>query len=149
MRFADAAPGVGDSGASGLWADLVSSAVIIRLVELLVIGGLVLVVLLLLVRPFMQRLILQRDVAYLPPMQPVPAVQSLPRQMLATPGAARPALPEPPPMPPVEELVSINLIEGKIQANSVRQVVDLSDRFPDQALAVVRRWLSEYRGAST
>lgn len=146
MRFADSELGLGESGAAGFWADLVSSAAIIRLAELLVIGGLILAALLLLVRPLMQRLVLQRDVAYLPPMdmaQQMVPLQSLPRPMLETPGMARAAVTA---APPAEEMVSINLIEGKIQASSIRQVADLSDRFPEQALAVVRRWVSEGRG---
>jgi flagellar M-ring protein FliF len=74
-------------------------------------------------------------------------MQSLPMPMLATTGIARPLMPAPPP-PPVEELVSINLIEGKIQASSVRQLAELSDRYPDQTLTVVRRWLADDRNAA-
>jgi flagellar M-ring protein FliF len=73
-------------------------------------------------------------------------MQSLSMPMLAATGTARPAMPAPPP-PPVEELVSINLVEGKIQASSVRQVAELSDRYPDQTLTVVRRWLADDRSA--
>jgi flagellar M-ring protein FliF len=89
---------------------------------------------------------LARDTTYLPPMQAMQAMQSLPMPMLATPGAARPVM-APPPPPPAEELVSINLVEGKIQASSVRQVAELSDRYPDQTLTVVRRWLADDRSA--
>jgi flagellar M-ring protein FliF len=142
MRFADGGSFGGDAAVPGFWAEFFSSGVVARLAELLVIGGLLLAALLLVARPLTQRLMLARDTAYLPQMQ---AVQSLPMPMLATPGMARPLTPPPP--PPVEDLVSINLIEGKIQASSVRQVVELTDRFPDQTLTVVRRWLADDRSA--
>jgi flagellar M-ring protein FliF len=144
MRFADAGSFAGDVASSGFWADFLSSNVVARLAELLVIGGLLLAALLLVARPLTQRLMLARDTTYLPSM---PAMQSLPMPMLATPGIARPLMPAPPP-PPVEELVSINLIEGKIQASSVRQLAELSDRYPDQTLTVVRRWLADDRNAA-
>ena len=144
MRFADAGSFAGDAASSGFWADFLSSNVVARVAELLVIGGLLLAALLLVARPLTQRLMLARDTTYLPPM---PAMQSLPMPMLATPGIARPLMPAPPP-PPVEDLVSINLIEGKIQASSVRQVAELSDRYPDQTLTVVRRWLADDRNAA-
>jgi flagellar M-ring protein FliF len=150
MRFADAGSFAGDAASSGFWADFLSSNVVARVAELLVIGGLLLAALLLVARPLTQRLMLARDTTYLPPMPAMPAMpamQSLPMPMLATPGIARPLMPAPPP-PPVEDLVSINLIEGKIQASSVRQVAELSDRYPDQTLTVVRRWLADDRNAA-
>jgi flagellar M-ring protein FliF len=143
MRLADAGSMAGDTGSSGFWADLLAPTVVTHVVELLVMGGLLLAALLLVGRPLAQRLMLTRGGAtYLPPMQ------SLPMPMLATPGTARPLMAAPPPQPaPVEELVSINLIEGKIQASSVRQMAELSDRYPDQTLTVVRRWLADARSA--
>jgi flagellar M-ring protein FliF len=147
MRFADAAIGLGDAGLSGFWEELLSSTLIARVVEILVIGGLILTALLLVVRPVTQRLLLSREVAYLPPMQALPTpIQAARGQERSL--APAPASPPSPP-PPVEDLVSINLIEGKISSSAVRQVADLSDRFPDQALAVVRRWLAEDRSAAT
>jgi len=144
MRLADAGSMAGDAGSSSFWADVLASAVVARVVELLVIGGLLLAALLLVGRPLTQRLMLTRGTtAYLPPMQ------SLPMPVLATPVTTRPLMAAPPPAPaPVEELVSINLIEGKIQASSVRQMAELSDRYPDQTLTVVRRWLADDRSAA-
>jgi flagellar M-ring protein FliF len=138
MRFADAGSFAAEAGSSGFWEEFLSSAVVARLAELLIIGGLLLAALFLVARPLTKRLMLARNGDYLPPMQ------SLPMPMLATPGMGRPLMAAAAP-PPAEELVSINLIEGKIQASSLRQVVELSDRYPDQTLTVVRRWLADDR----
>ena len=150
MRFADAASIAGDSASSAFWDEILSSAVVARVIEILVIGGLLLTALFLVARPLTKRLMLTQGTDYLPPMQSMP--------MLATPGMARPLMSTqtPPPSmarplmsaqtpPPSDDLVSMNLIDGKIQASSLRQVVDLSDRYPEQTLTVVRRWLADGR----
>jgi flagellar M-ring protein FliF len=139
MRFADAGSFAGESASSIFWEGLLSSTVVARIVEILVIGGLLLTALFLVARPLTKRLMLGTGTSYLTPMQ------SRAMSMLVTPGMARPLMPAPPPGPSPEELVTINMIDGKIQASSVRQVVNLSDRYPDQTLAVVRRWLADDR----
>jgi len=138
MRFADTGSVAAESASAVFWDDLLSSAVVARVAELLVIGGLLLAALFLVARPLAKRLLLAPGTSYRPQMQ------SLSMPMLATPAGARPIMQAPPPGQS-EDLVTINLIDGKIQASSVRQVADLSEQYPEQTLTVVRRWLADDR----
>ncbi|HVZ08665.1 flagellar basal-body MS-ring/collar protein FliF [Rhodopila sp.] len=41
-----------------------------------------------------------------------------------------------------EGTVSLTNIEGQIKASSIRKLVDLTNRYPDTALAIIREWLA-------
>ncbi len=39
-------------------------------------------------------------------------------------------------------MVSIAMVEGQMRASSITRMQDLVDRHPDEALGVVRRWMT-------
>jgi flagellar M-ring protein FliF len=42
-----------------------------------------------------------------------------------------------------ERMLKLSNIEGQIRASSIRQLVDLVDRHPDESLAIVRAWMQQ------
>ncbi|MBP0463985.1 flagellar M-ring protein FliF, partial [Roseomonas sp. PWR1] len=41
-----------------------------------------------------------------------------------------------------DAMVSISMVEGQMRASSIAKLQELVDRHPDEAMAVVRRWLT-------
>ena len=39
--------------------------------------------------------------------------------------------------------MEVSQVEGRVQAQSIRRLVDLVEQYPDESLSIVRGWLSE------
>jgi flagellar M-ring protein FliF len=44
--------------------------------------------------------------------------------------------------PDGDAMVSIAMVEGQMRASSITRMQDLVDRHPEEALSVVRRWMT-------
>lgn len=43
----------------------------------------------------------------------------------------------------LEEMIDLDRVEGRVRASSVRQVGELVDKHPEEAIAIIRKWLHE------
>ncbi|MGA0394009.1 MAG: flagellar basal-body MS-ring/collar protein FliF [Rhodospirillales bacterium] len=112
---------------------------LLRMAEIIVLSIVAILVILLVVRPLVQRAFeampsvtdaLSSDGKLLPEGE-APA---------ALPGAEGAARPE----EVGEELIDIDRIEGRVKASSVRKVGEIVEKHPDEALSILRTWL--YQG---
>ena len=112
---------------------------IMRAIEMVVMGVLGLVVLLLVVRPLVRRIVT--------PDVPVAALApGATEGMLALTSADAAASAEPPaPVEPSEtaKMIELAQVQGQVHAQSVKQVGELADQNPGEAVSIIREWLHE------
>ena len=149
MRFAESEEMARATGLLGLD---IPQAVLARLLETAVIGLLILLTLLLVARPVARRLSLS--------LNPTPALAGA-MGGAALPGGAGvggiPGRPGDPALPPGErpagllsdgsaagdeQMVALAHVEGPLRASSITRLTALVDRYPDEALAAIRHWLT-------
>ncbi len=147
LRFAE--PPMGDAAAPGMFDLNFSSTTIARLVESAIFALVALVAILLVGRPAISRL----AAAVSPPALAGAAGGAA---AIAGGGAAAlnadgtPALPGQAGAAGAlaageegsDRMISIAMVEGQMKASSIAKLQELVDRHPDEALAVVRRWLT-------
>jgi flagellar M-ring protein FliF len=148
MRFAEPEPALPD--APGLFGLGLSEALVARLAETALIGLLALLALFLVARPVARRLSLS--------LAPASALAGAGAAGAAleggaagvmvaggTPGGALPgaegagALPSP---ADGEEMINMASVRGQMRASSIAKIVKLTEEHPDEALLVLRRWLT-------
>ncbi|WP_439549717.1 flagellar basal-body MS-ring/collar protein FliF [Falsiroseomonas sp.] len=142
LRFAEPMGGPAAEDAPTLLATLLTPAVVTRLTESALLALVALMALLLLGRPVVSRITAS--------MQPQPALAAGGGAMLAAEGgaiapASAGALPGPAnanEAPAAEEYVDVAMVQGQLRASSLSRVSGLVDKHPDEALALIRRWLS-------
>ncbi|MGH6953699.1 MAG: flagellar basal-body MS-ring/collar protein FliF [Alphaproteobacteria bacterium] len=116
----------------------------VRLSEHLVLSLVALLMLLLVIRPFVKRLVGPEAAAEAAAAarQPLLSDQSPAQQALAAPvrgpATVEPAEPERP-----EQMIDIRSIEGKLRASSVNKIGEIVDRHPDESLTILRSWMAE------
>lgn len=146
MRFSVPEADVGDDVA--LFFGL-ERADLLNMAQYLVLIVFALLVILLVVRPLLSRAL---------DALPTPAPAGGPSHELLTRGPERPALAAPGASgqamahsedraPAVaddlEEMIDLERVEGRVRASTVRQVGELVDKHPDEAVAILRKWLHE------
>lgn len=140
LRFAE--PPAGEAAAPGMFDLAFSSTTIARLIESALFALVALAAILLVGRPAVGRLI----TAVNKPAVALAGVAGAAAIAGGAPGA--PALAgEPgqaalPPAAEGESMVSIAMVEGQMRASSITRMQELVDRHPEEALGVVRRWMS-------
>ncbi|RVT90665.1 flagellar M-ring protein FliF [Rhodovarius crocodyli] len=153
MRFAE--PQIAEPARGPLGLDL-PQATIARLIETAVISVVGLLAILLIGRPVARRLAISLAPAAAlagpggvaaaigPDGQPVPAAIGADGKPVASlPGAALPGATHPDGTPLSEDdMVSVANIEGRMRASSIARLSELVRQQPDEALAVLRRWLT-------
>ena len=143
MRFvAEDAPPAEPSGLLGIRFD---KGDIMRLAQTALFGFIGLMALLLVVRPMIQRI-----------SSLAPAASDDPRVAALPPGhpqaAALLGVPGVPGMPGIagliedESMVNLAQIEGQMRASSIRKVLDLADKHPDETLSIIRGWMAQEHG---
>ena len=147
LRFAE--PPMGDAAAPGMFDLNFSSTTIARLVESAIFALVALVAILLVGRPAISRL-----AAAVSPPALAGAAGGAAALAGGAPGALNadgtPALPGQAGAGGAlaggeegsDRMVSIAMVEGQMKASSIAKLQELVDRHPDEALAVVRRWLT-------
>lgn len=114
-----------------------------RIAELLVLGVVALLVLLLVVRPLLQRALAPR------PLQPELPGGGLPQLGAGMPAAAL-AAPDGSPEGRasgglmgnnVEAMLDIARVEGQVKQSSLRRIGEIIEKHPDEAVAIMRSWL--------
>ena len=129
-----------------------------RIAELLVLSIIAVLVLLLVVRPLLNRLLALPGVA-----QPGGLALAGPGGVALPPGAAAAlAIPGPagstvalPGMTPgegmieadnmaeeIDQMIDINQVEGRVRASSLKRISDLVDQHPEQAVNIMRGWMN-------
>jgi len=129
-------------------------AEIFRIGETLMIAVVALLVILLVVRPVLFRLLegggnggaetagLLPEPAYAgAPQLPPPPGMSVPAAAPAT-AVVPSAMPRP--QTPVEQMIDIGQVEGRVAASSIRKIGEIVDKHPEEAVAIVRSWM--YQG---
>jgi len=118
---------------------------VVRLSEHLVLSLVALLMLLLVVRPFVKRMLGPEAAAEAAAAarQPLLSDQSAPAQPalgapVQGPAALESAQPEEP-----EQMIDIRSIEGKLRASSVNKITEIVDRHPDESLTILRNWMAE------
>jgi flagellar M-ring protein FliF len=140
MRFvAEEAPPAEPAGLLGIRFE---KGDIMRLAQTALFGFIGLMALLLVVRPMIHRI-----AALAPAASDDPRIAALP------PGSAHAAgLLGAPGMPGVagliedESMVNLAQIEGQMRASSIRKVLDLADKHPDETLSIIRGWMAQEHG---
>ncbi|NKC33996.1 flagellar M-ring protein FliF [Roseomonas sp. BU-1] len=135
LRFAEP-PGVAAEEAPGLLAGMLTPALVTRLAESGLLALVALAALLLLGRPAIARL--------------TATLEPRPAGALADGVSAAAVLGGGPDAPAriaaeqaaAEELVDVAMVEGQLRASSLQRVAALVEKHPDEALALVRRWLA-------
>jgi flagellar M-ring protein FliF len=117
---------------------------IFRIGELLVLAFVALLIVLLVLRPIVQRAL--GTPAGLPSSPGLQITGALPQ--LAAPGVtldpallSAQALPEP--SSEVDQMINIAQIEGRVKASSVKKVGEIIEKHPEEAIAILRSWLYE------
>jgi flagellar M-ring protein FliF len=146
LRFAEPLPGMGgEEAAAGLLGGLLTPAMTVRLIESGLLVLLAALAILFLGRPMVRRL-----TATLEPRNQL-ALAGGPGGALAGPdgqaalpaevalgvegGGTGPVLEQ-------EEFVDMAMVTGQLRASSLQRVASLVEKHPDEALALVRRWIS-------
>ena len=131
LRFAET-PGLAIPEPTGLLAMLqFTKDDIMHGVELLVLGLLGILVVLMVVRPLVRRIIEPDKDAAAPQAQAA---------------LAGPPAPEPPPAvinTQTGRMLEFAKVQGKVQAEAVKQVGELADKNPHETAAIIREWLTE------
>ncbi len=116
---------------------------LIKLAEILVLGAVGALVLLLVVRPLIGRVF---------ETMPQAATAGGPAGLLGYAGGPA-ALPGPEGMglmeqasaveiaDPIEEMIDLNRIEGRVKASSLRRIGDIVEKHPEEVVAILRNWL--------
>jgi flagellar M-ring protein FliF len=127
---------------------------LMRAAELLVLGVIAVLVLLLVVRPLVQRLMetpigqpaaagaegtnLLSDYSGRDDQQALPGPGGLPSTEMADGGGDFGASEE-----ETEQMIDLNKVEGRVKASSVRKISEIVDKHPEEAVAIVRNWLNQ------
>lgn len=152
MQFAE--PEVTEAGVSILGLE---KADLMRIAELVVLSLVAVLVLLLVVRPLLNRLLA------IPGAAPEQFAIAGPGGAALPPGAAAAlALPGSGPIPDlaaltsgqptsmgeitnianeIEQMIDINQVEGRVRASSLKRIADLVDQHPEQAVNIMRQWM--------
>ncbi|HVO03022.1 MAG TPA: flagellar basal-body MS-ring/collar protein FliF [Candidatus Cybelea sp.] len=127
---------------------------LMRIAELLVLSAIAVLVLLLVVRPLLNRLLALPGVA-----QPGLAIAGPAAAALPPGAAAALAIPGPPgstqALPgtaegiaeaenmaqEIDQMIDINQVEGRVRASSLKRISDLVDQHPEQAVNIMRVWM--------
>lgn len=107
-----------------------------RIAEIGVLGILALLVMLLVVRPLLGRLL---DTA-------ASEAPGAAEQPLLPAQAGAPALAAPAALPgedAEEGMIDISQVEGRVKASSVRQIGEIIDRHPEEAVGILRQWMHQ------
>lgn len=140
LRFAE--PPAGEGAAPGMFDLAFSSTTIARLIESALFALVALAAILLVGRPAVGRLItaVNRPAVALAGAGGAAAVAGGAGAAPALTGeAGHAALP---PAAEGESMVSIAMVEGQMRASSIARMQELVERHPEEALSVVRRWMS-------
>lgn len=140
LRFTEPVLDAGESAPEGFLG--LDKADYLRLSESLLLALVGLLVALLVLRPLLARLVPAPEHAgALPapagglPMSGTPA--------LAGPGMAQAALPAPSAPHQIETMLDISQIEGQVKEASVKKVGEIVNRYPEEAISIMRSWLYE------
>lgn len=110
-----------------------------NIIQTLVLGGVIILVILLVVRPLMNRLLELPGAAEAgEPALAMPGAAAAPRMPGAA-GAAAPALSSEAPAEE-EPTVDISRISGRVKSSTYNRLNELVDKHPDEALGVIRQW---------
>jgi flagellar M-ring protein FliF len=119
---------------------------LVRLAETLIISVVGLLVLLLVVRPMVLRtLSLAPAMAGTAPAgMPQLPPSLIPPTLAAPPGGLEQLLPQPTSEEPrTDAMIDIARVEGQVRASSVKKIGEIVERHPEQAVTIVRTWLSQ------
>ncbi|MDB5413150.1 MAG: fliF [Rubritepida sp.] len=133
MRFAEPETVQRDTGTFGLD---ITQATLARLLETGVIGVLILLTLLLVARPVARKLSLTLNPT------PVLAGTALAGGAAALAGDVNELLPGAEGETESDRMIHLAHVQGRMRASSIARITALVDESPDQALLVVRRWLT-------
>jgi len=110
---------------------------IMRAIEMVIMGLLGLIVLFMVVRPLVRRVL-------------TPEVRALLAPAIAGEGQASgpPTNDQAPEAPPSEtaKMIDIAQVQGQVHAQSVQKVGELADRNPNEAVSIIRQWMTEGTG---
>jgi flagellar M-ring protein FliF len=139
LRFAE--PPGAEAAAPGMFDLSFSSTTIARLAETAIFALVAVVAILVIGRPAMSRLVTLAAkpaiaAAGAAAVAGAPGVAALPGQA----GAEHPALPGA--TEAEQAMISVANVEGQMRASSIARLQDLVDRHPEDALGVVRRWMT-------
>lgn len=112
---------------------------LMRIAETGILGIVALLILLLVVRP-----VLNRFMTPAAPQMPAGAPQLPPGQaqgQLALPPGTPGAEQEAAPVSEVEKMIDIARIEGQVKASSVKRIGEIVQRHPEEAVSIVRTWM--------
>jgi flagellar M-ring protein FliF len=128
---------------------------LMRIAELLVLSVIAVLVLLLVVRPLLNRLLALPGVAQPGLALAGPAGAALPPGVAAAlaipgpPGAALPGMSAADGMieadnmaEEIDQMIDINQVEGRVRASSLKRISDLVNQHPEQAMNIMRGWMN-------
>ena len=114
---------------------------IMRAIEMAIMGVLGLVVMLMVVRPLVRRVLTPEEQA--PLALPMGGAGGQEATSTAAAGADAP-MPEP---SQTAKMIDIAQVQGQVHAQSVQKVGELADRNPNEAVSIIRQWMSESAAA--
>ncbi len=123
---------------------------ILRLVEVVSLGLVAVLAMLFVVRPVVMRVAaIIRSLPVTPllpaPLMAAPALAG-PGEMQAS-GEPRMITAEPAPIQigpsPIDQMIDIAKVEGQVKASSMKKIGEIVDRHPEEAVAILRGWLSQ------
>jgi flagellar M-ring protein FliF len=133
LRFAETAA-IAAMDEPGFLAAFLTPAVVTRLAESALLALVALAALLLLGRPLVSRVTAALELRGAAALAG-PELAGAPRVAGALPNEAEPAQ-------STEELVDLAMVQGQLRASSLQRVAGLVEKNPEEALALVRRWLA-------
>jgi flagellar M-ring protein FliF len=135
MRFA-AMEDIDDSPEIVFW--IFTKEELMKYAEITVLALVALLVILLVIRPLIKRVFEQQAAAE------AAALAEAEAEALAGPGGVPvPSDAAPDDDDDFEELIDIDRVEGRVKASSVKKVGEIVQKHPEEALAIVRNWMSQ------
>lgn len=138
---------------------------LLRLAELLVLGVMMILVLLLVVRPLLNKAfsgsaqaghVTREAAGDLPMITDQRAAQGgmaaltgsagTPMQEISADSATMPALQGGVPHSEIEQMINISQVEGRVRASSLRKIGEIVDKHPEEAVSIIRNWMQQEAG---
>jgi flagellar M-ring protein FliF len=136
LRFAMELPGSTGDRDAGVLGSLMSPTLITRLAESALVALVAVLAILMLGRPLVRRINASLVPSAEAGLQPA-VTAALPSAAVLQEGSAGPGSPG-----GSEEFVDMAMVAGQLRASSLQRVTELVDNHPDEALALVRRWMA-------
>ncbi len=115
-----------------------------RIAEIFVLAAVGILVILLVVRPLVSRTLEALPGALATAEQNLLAAQSVDAKALS--GPSDTGVAGLPPEDPVDDLIDVAAVEGKVRASALKKIEEIVERHPEETVGIIRQWMNSSDG---